>query len=171
MVAKAGFVGEGLGLKVGGLIVEVVEVGVLLCVAGRSRDCEGSGAEGESGAGPSKGDGLAVRLRVSSSSSSKAGVALADAGGVSSFLPVELDWREGEAGTLSPLVGLAKGLDGRSAVCPICDGRRTNGLVFSGDNDPCLVGEKVLIPPLPVVLTGEVCVGVVARTVAGEALF
>ena len=88
MEANAGFAGEGLGLKVGGLIVDVVEVGVLRCVVGRSRDCEGSGAEGESGAGPSKGDGLAVRLRISASSSSNAGVALADAGGVSSFLLV-----------------------------------------------------------------------------------
>ena len=84
----AGLEGEGLGLKVGGFIVEVVDVGVLRCVVGRSIDCEGIGAEGESGAGPSKGDGLAVRLRISASSSSNAGVALADAGGVSSFLLV-----------------------------------------------------------------------------------
>ena len=88
MEANAGFAGEGLGLKVGCLIVEVVEVGVVLWVAGRSRDCEGIGADGESGVGPSKGDGLAVRLRISASSSSNAGVALADAGGVSSFLLV-----------------------------------------------------------------------------------
>ena len=38
--------------------MEVVEDAVvLLCVVGRSIDCEGIGTDGESGAGPSKGDG------------------------------------------------------------------------------------------------------------------
>ena len=82
----------GPGLKVGGLIVEVVEAVVLRCAAGRSSDCDGIGAEGESRAGPSNGDGAgdgrAVLLRKPSSSSSSAGVALADAGGVSAFLLV-----------------------------------------------------------------------------------
>ena len=70
------------------------------------------------------------------------------------------------------LVGLANGLAGRSEVWFICDGRRTKGLVFSGDSDPALTVGRALLLPLPVNFVGEVCVGVVARTVgAGEALF
>lgn len=69
----------------------------------------------------------------------------------------------------SPLNGLANGLDGRSPVwLLICDGRRTNGLAFSGDSETtAFAGENVEVDDL----VGEV-VGVEARTVvAGEAEF
>lgn len=87
---SAGLVCEPLeaGLKMGGLIVEVVEVGVARWVAGRSIDCEGMGADGESEAGPSKGEGRAVELLKVSSGSSGAGVALEERDGVSSSLLV-----------------------------------------------------------------------------------
>lgn len=42
------------------------------------------------------------------------------------------------------LVGLVKGLVGRSDVWLICDGRLTNGLVFSGDREPALIGDRPL---------------------------
>jgi hypothetical protein len=84
---------------------------------------------------------------------------------ISSLLLALLLCLEGEAGMLKPLDGLAKGLVGRSDVWLICERRRTNGLVFSGDRDPAFIGDS---PPLGFV--GD-CVGVVARTVAGEALF
>ena len=63
------------------------------------------------------------------------------------------------------LLGLANGLEGLSDEWLIWDGRRTNGLVFSGDSEPALVCEKD-----GPVFVGD-CVGVVARTVAGETLF
>lgn len=63
------------------------------------------------------------------------------------------------------LDGRAKGLDGLSEVWLMVDGRRTNGLAFSGDSEPDLIGDK-----LALIFVGD-CVGVVARTVAGEALF
>ena len=71
----------------------------------------------------------------------------------------------GELGLPKLLVGLANGLAGRSPVWLIWDGRLTNGLVFSGDSEAAFVGEKALFG-----LAGD-CVGVVARTVAGDWLF
>lgn len=68
---------------------------------------------------------------------------------------------------LSPLVGLAKGLEGRSVpLWLICEGRRTKGLLFTGERESGLVGEKLCD-----VFVGDV-VGVVARVfVAGDWLF
>jgi hypothetical protein len=63
------------------------------------------------------------------------------------------------------LEGLANGLAGRSEVWLICDRRRTKGLVFSGDREPVFTGDR-----LALCLVGD-CVGVVASTVAGDALF
>ena len=68
---------------------------------------------------------------------------------------------------LKLLFGLPNGLAGRSDVWLICDGRRTKGLVFSGERPPGFVGENEPLDGL----TGDCAVGVVARTVAGEALF
>jgi len=65
---------------------------------------------------------------------------------------------------LKLLMGRAKGLLGRS-VWLIWDGRRTKGLAFSGDRDPFFVGDRLVAT-----LEGD-RVGVVARTVAGEAEF
>jgi hypothetical protein len=73
--------------------------------------------------------------------------------------------RDGLAGMLKLLVGLAKGLEGRSLALLICDGRLTKGLAFSGDSDAFFVGDQ-----LGAALLGD-AVGVVARTVAGEAEF
>ena len=83
--------GAGAGLKTGGFIVEVVEEAVVVrWNVGRSVACEGRVVVGESAAGPSKGDGegdgLVGMLRRSSTGSSGAGVALGEAGGVSSYL-------------------------------------------------------------------------------------
>lgn len=122
---------------------------------------------GESRAGPSKGDGC-LRLLLESSLSSVG----RDGNGLfsSSLLRlVPLPTLEGDCGIPRLLVGRPNGLAGRSEVWPICDGRRTNGLAFSGDSEPCLaVGEKVLAAIAG--LVGE-WVGVVARRVAGEAEF
>jgi len=87
--------------------------------------------------------------------------------GVTSLLLILLallTWRDGLVGMLRLLPGRAKGLLGRSEWL-IWDGRRTNGLVFSGDREPFFVGDRFVVT-----LVGE-RVGVVARTVAGEAEF
>lgn len=63
-------------------------------------------------------------------------------------------------------MGLAKGLVGLSLLLLICDGRRTNGLLFSGESDATLVWLK----RGGAALVGEAS-GVAARTVAGEAEF
>ena len=72
-----------------------------------------------------------------------------------------------EPGRANGLVGLSlpNGLAGLSEVWLICDGRLTKGLVFSGESEPALVGERLI----EAVLVGE-GVGVVARTVIGEAV-
>ena len=109
---------------------------------------------------------------MSSSCSSNAGVTLrsrsrlGDAGGVSSLLLALLVCLDGEAGMLKLLLGRAKGLVGRSEVWLICDGRLTNGLAFSGDSEPTLVGDKL---EEIAGLVGD-CVGVVARTVTEDAV-
>ena len=74
---------------------------------------------------------------------------------------------------LKLLVGLCEnGLAARSVPVLICDGRRKNGLVFSGDRDELVGLVGVKFPVLVFALVGD-CVGVAAgRTVgAGEALF
>ena len=66
---------------------------------------------------------------------------------------------------LKPLVGLANGLVGRSAPEPlllIWDGRRTNGLLFTGESESGLVGDRLVLT-----FVGD-CVGVDARAVAGD---
>lgn len=73
--------------------------------------------------------------------------------------------REGDSTTLNRLVGLAKGLEGRSEAGnpDSCDGRLTNGfdpLSESSEGDRGLVGELNLV--------GEEAVGVEARTVEGD---
>lgn len=73
--------------------------------------------------------------------------------------------REGDAGMLRLLEGLANGLVECSAVWLIWLGRLANGLAFSGDSELGLVGESAAG-----VLVGEE-LGVVPRTVAGDALF
>jgi hypothetical protein len=57
------------------------------------------------------------------------------------------------------------GLDGRSLPLLIWEGRRTKGLDFSGERDAFLVGDQL---GAALVADG---VGVVARTVAGDAEF
>lgn len=95
---------------------------------------------------------------------------LAEVGVISSCLLALLVCLDGEAGTPSPLVGLPNGLDGRSDVWLICDGRLANGFVFSGDKEPGLVGDRLVLLPLRLDFNGEVCGGGVPRAVAGEAL-
>lgn len=162
--ATAGF-GAEVEVKVGALIVEVVlEARSLLCAVERRVDWFGIWKDGESGVGPSKREGDGGALIVDASSG--AGVTLAalgEAGGVSSLLLALLTFLEGEAGMLRLLLGLANGLDGLSEVSLICDGRRTNGLVFSSESEVDLVGERFDG------FVGEVWVGVVARIVDGEA--
>lgn len=63
--------------------------------------------------------------------------------GGASFWLAALVFRDGEAGMLRLLDGLANGLEGRSGFEPIWLGRRTNGLVFSGERLLGLVGESV----------------------------
>lgn len=135
-------------------------------------DGDSGAGDGEGGPAPSNGEGEGAARMVSlegvraASSSSGDCVKRGELGGSSSSLLLALlVCRDGDVGMLKLLDGLAKGLVGRSEVWLICDGRRTNGLVFSGDREPAFVGER---PPLG--LVGD-CVGVVARTVAGEALF
>ena len=117
----------GTELKLGGLIVEVVEPVVVRWNVGRKFACDGIGMEGESTAGeegaPSNGDGDAGTFIVSFdragngySRSSGAGVALGEATGVTSSLLALLSCLEGDAGLLKLLEGLANGLTGRSDV-------------------------------------------------------
>ena len=96
--------------------------------------------DGDSGAGPSKGEGdeVADALR----STKDTGITLdafGEAGGVSSCLVAMLGCLEGEDGMLRALLGLPNGLVGLSDAWLICDGRRTNGLAFSGDNEADVV--------------------------------
>ena len=118
-------VGLGAVAKGGCLRVEVVEEVAVLCVVGRRLDWFGNGKEGEpvAGAGDgaaSKGDGarFAAREGEAAPSSRSSGATLVcrlgeAEGGVSSLLCV---CRDGDAGTLKPLPGLARGLDARSEV-------------------------------------------------------
>lgn len=163
--------------KFGGLIVDVVEDVTVLCAVGRRFAWDGMLTDGEAGAGegeggaPSNGDGDGSRRVVSldgvsaASSSSGDAVRRGDAGATSSLLLALLVCLDGEVGMLRLLDGRANGLVGRSEDELICDGRRTKGLVFSGESEAVLVGER---PPFGFV--GD-CVGGVARAVAGEALF
>ena len=93
---------------------------------------------------------------------------LGEVGGISSESPLvktSVFSLEADETMLRLLVGRPKGLEGRSSELLIWLGRRTNGLAFSGDNEPFFVGER----PEDGLLGEET--GVVARTVAGEVLF
>lgn len=96
---------------------------------------------------------------------------LGDSGGTSSLLLVLLallTCLDGDAGMLRLLVGLAKGLVGRSAPEPlllIWKGRRTNGLLLTGESESGFVEESD-----DAAFVGD-CVGVDARAVAGDWLF
>lgn len=74
---------------------------------------------------------------------------------------------DGDCGMLKLLPGLANGLDGRSApeALLICDGRRTKGLLLTGDSDSGLLGDNT-----GAVFVGD-CVGVEDLAVAGDWLF
>jgi hypothetical protein len=186
----------GLGFDVvvntGCLIVEVVDDVTVRWAAGRRFAWLGMGAEGftltgEAG-GASEGNledetgrsailvGVEITSVSASSSLSGAGVTLGcrfgstGVGGVSALsftMPTLLSCRVGDPERPRLLDGRAKGLDGLSDVWPICEGRRPNGLAFSGDNEFTFVGERWI----EVTFVGD-CVGVEARTVvAGEELF
>lgn len=158
--------------KVGGLMVEVVEASERRGLAVRRAGC---GMAGKSSAGPSKGDGEGAGRfdALCVSYSSRAGVTLAclsvrlgEAGGVASLWLALLVCLDGEAGILRLELGRANGLVGRSDVWLICEGRRPKGEVFSGESDVALVGDRF---EGGIALVGE-AVGVVARTVAGDAV-
>lgn len=79
--------------------------------------------------------------------SSGAGVTLGCLRETNESSSVGLSFRVGEAAMLRLLRGLPNGLDGRSEELLIWLGRRTNGLVFSGDRLwtvllLCLVGDE-----------------------------
>lgn len=98
---------------------------------------------------PSKDDGVGAALDVSRacvgiSMSSGDDVRSVEYDATSSLLLAELLCLVGDGGMLKLLVGLANGLVGRSDVWLIVDGRRTKGLVFSGDSEPVLTGDKLL---------------------------
>lgn len=105
------------------------------------------------------GEGVVLRWRVG------------DSGNFSSLLLTLLELLAclvGHEGMLKLLVGLAKGLAGRSTPEPlllIWEGRRTNGLLLTGERESGLVGDRV-----DAAFVGD-AVGVVARTVAGDWLF
>lgn len=170
----------GAGLKMGAaLMVEMVEEVVVRGAVGRRLAWLGRVWRRESRGGPSKGEGEAKAGEegggLSSASMAVGGLVrrVGDGSGrgdseVSSCLLRVLELLtclDGLAGMLRLLVGLAKGLEGRSEAWLIWDGRRTKGLVFSGDKEPALVGDRP-----SGALVGE-DVGVAARTVAGEAEF
>ena len=173
----------------GALMVEAVDEEVTVRWAvGRRLTREGGSSMEEvlvpskgEGEGAGEGDGMFLScctgMLLSSCTAATLvalGRRLGDCGGVSSssalVLLALLTCLEGEAGMPRLLPGLAKGLDGRSEAWwfwLIWDGRRTKGLVFSGDNELVLVGERCEGP-----LMGDEPVGVVARTVgAGDAEF
>ena len=177
-----------VGAKIGALTVEIVDDVGIRWTEGRRLAWEGGAlvVEGESRAGPSKGEGDGgSRVGVDCTKvgvSSRCSVETCGLGGVTCLvtdgsgrgksgvtflllvLLALLTWRDGLVGMLRLLLGRAKGLLGRSEWL-IWDGRRTKGLVFSGDREPFFVGDR-----LGAALVGD-RVGVVARTVAGEAEF
>ena len=175
-VGGTGLKGTDVGARMGVVVDEGLPLGVL-AIGNLKRDGDRAAACGVSfrnGSGPSswEGDGAGrVRFGVPCSPSMAEGVVLrcrlGEAGRTRSFLlPPVLLCLEGVLVMLSALPLRANGLEGRSGEdWPNCDGRRTKGLVFSGDSEFVFVGEK----PLDV-LVGD-GVGVVARTVAGDALF
>lgn len=178
-----GAIGAGAGAKEGWRTVEVVEDVIVRCAVGRrfawlGNDGGGARVAGNS-AGPSncavEGRGLLGVGSSSFSSSGGDGVLLRSLAGddgctISPLLAslALLACLDGDAGILSPLVGLAKGLDGRSTPEPlllIWDGRRTNGLLLTGESESALVGDSA-----GAAFVGD-CVGVDERAVAGDWLF
>lgn len=163
----------GCDVKTGGLIVIVVDdvtvrwaTGLKLAGLGGMKKGESSGSGScEDECAPSSGEGetgaTAVNSSLSGAGESVACLVGGRGDGLSgrSYWLASLALREGEAGMLKLLDGLAKGLEGRSEEWLIWLGRRTNGLVFSGDKLPAFVGESVAF-----CLVGD-------GKVAGEPLF
>lgn len=121
--------------------------------------------EGESRAGPSNGDGdLRTPLPDPAPNEGVTDACCSGADNVSFSFSAVSSCLEAVVETLRLLLGRPNGLAGRSEIWLICDGRRTNGLGFSGDRDPDRFGVRVDA------FVGEVGVGVIARAGPVEAV-